>query len=234
MGTTWSEVITDYAMLEINDIRLQQESAQNPAQFFRRMSAYMKNAIPRFTSPPEEREWLSHTPPQFWDTAWTAPAGGEAATLETGQTGFEMMSVVEAQAARTGETLWVPYTEASYDPETGDVRFPAGIPEGTRFRLDFFTDGVFDYDLSAEEKTILGLFMKLLWTRRFAGDWLNMQPKVKDKSFSTGAESNQIRAMTERGTADSYDVYAQMATYAQNVEYLNLLRQGRVPTPRRP
>ena len=61
-----------------------------------------------------------------------------------------------------------------------------------------------------------------------------MQPKVKDKSFSTGAESNQIRAMTERGTADSYDVYAQMATYAQNVEYLNLLRQGRVPTPRRP
>ena len=35
MGTTWSEIITDYAMVEIDDLRMRAELQDNPALFFR-------------------------------------------------------------------------------------------------------------------------------------------------------------------------------------------------------
>lgn len=46
MGTKWSEIISNHAMLEIDDVRLQEDAANNPAAFLRRMSLYMVNAIP--------------------------------------------------------------------------------------------------------------------------------------------------------------------------------------------
>lgn len=45
MGTTWSEIICDYGMVLINDIRLTEELANDPALFFRKMALYLKNAI---------------------------------------------------------------------------------------------------------------------------------------------------------------------------------------------
>lgn len=46
MGTKWSEVISNHAMVAIDDVRLQEEAANDPAAFLRRMSLYMVNAIP--------------------------------------------------------------------------------------------------------------------------------------------------------------------------------------------
>ena len=71
MGTAWAEIVTEYARVEINDIRLQKDAQENPALFFRRMSLYMKNAVPLFNQPPEMQSWLSGTEPSFGDTTWT-------------------------------------------------------------------------------------------------------------------------------------------------------------------
>lgn len=226
MGTAWAEIITDHAMVEINDIRLQKDAQENPALFFRRMSLYMKNAIPLFSDPPEMQAWLSGIEPSFSDATWTSTGGEGEETVETGLLGFDLMSVVQEQTTRTGELVLVPYNGASYDPETGNVTFPGGIPEGTRFRMDFYTDGHFDKDLSSTEKRILGKCVALVWMERFSGDWLNMQPKVNDKSFSTGSEANHIRSMTERGKALRAELYSEISRYAQNLQYMELVQRG--------
>lgn len=234
MGTAWAEIITDYAMVEINDIRLQKDAKENPALFLRRMSLYMKNAIPLFSDPPEEQAWLSATEPAFADASWVSSGSEEEETVTTEYRGFDLMSVVQEQTARTGELLLLPYTEAAYDPETGVVTFPGGIPEGTIFRMDFYTDGSFANDLSLAEKRILGKCMALVWEERFSGDWLNMQPKVNDKSFNVGSEANHIRSMTERGKALRAELYAEISRYAQNLQYMELVKRGAMSPYRRP
>ena len=53
MGTPWSEIITDYAMVVIGDTRMREDLATNPALFFRRMAGWMQMSIPMLKSPPE-------------------------------------------------------------------------------------------------------------------------------------------------------------------------------------
>ena len=233
MGTAWAEIVTDYAMVEINDIRLQKDAQENPALFFRRMSLYMKNAVPLFNQPPEMQSWLSGTEPSFGDTTWTSPGGEDSQTVETGLVGFQLMSVAQEEIARTGELLLLPYTGAAYDPDTGAVTFPGGISEGTRFRLDFYTDGTFDNTLSQEEKRILGKCVALVWNEHFAADWLNLQPKIQDKSFSVGSEANHIRSLTERGRVLRSALYEEMRRYAQNLAYQDLAKRGALRPYRR-
>lgn len=226
MGTAWAEIITDHAMVEINDIRLQKDAQENPALFFRRMSLYMKNAIPLFSDPPEMQAWLSGAEPSFGEDSWVSTGSEGEVTVATGLLGFDLMSVVQEQTTRTGELVLVPYNGARYDPETGNVTFPGGILEGIRFRMDFYTDGQFGKELSPTEKRILGKCVALVWMERFSGDWLNMQPKVNDKSFSTGSEANHIRSMTERGKALRAELYNEISRYAQNVQYMELVQRG--------
>ena len=45
MGTAWSDVITA-AMVEIDDVRLQEQLDASPAQFYRRMAALVDLALP--------------------------------------------------------------------------------------------------------------------------------------------------------------------------------------------
>ena len=59
MGTKWSEIISDHAMVIIDDVRLQEEAANDPAAFLRRMSLYVKNAIPLFSQPVQMRVYLA-------------------------------------------------------------------------------------------------------------------------------------------------------------------------------
>ena len=58
MGTKWSEVISNHAMVAIDDVRLQEEAANDPAAVLRRMSLYMVNAIPLFSLPVQMRAYL--------------------------------------------------------------------------------------------------------------------------------------------------------------------------------
>ena len=65
--TEYSEIICDYFMVQQSDTRLQDELEENQAKFFRKMSMYMKNAIPMFNRPPDVRQWLTHTDADFDD-----------------------------------------------------------------------------------------------------------------------------------------------------------------------
>ena len=74
MGTKWSEIISNHAMLEIDDVRLQEEAANDPAAFLRRMSLYMVNAIPLFSLPVQMRAYLADglVQPSYGDFYWTS------------------------------------------------------------------------------------------------------------------------------------------------------------------
>ena len=53
MGTAVSEIITNFAMVEIDDERLNESTQVNPALFYRRMTLYFDAAMPIFRRPPE-------------------------------------------------------------------------------------------------------------------------------------------------------------------------------------
>lgn len=234
MGTTWSEIITDYAMVEIDDLRMRTELQDNPALFFRGMSLYMKNAIPYFNNPPEMQGWLKNTLPSFADYYWTVPADTtEETVVPTGQPGYEIMSVQIRSEEENGVVGVTPYIGATYDSETGNVTFPAGLTEGTQFQMDFYTDGTFDNDLTEEEKRILGLCVDYVWNVRFSGNWLNMQPKVQDANFTVGSEANYTRAQTERMRQKRIALNDEIHKYAQNVAYREMGRVGYLEPYRR-
>lgn len=234
MGTTWSEIITDYAMVEIDDLRMRAELQDNPALFFRGMSLYMKNAIPYFNNPPEMQQWMKNTPPSFADYNWTVPTDtAEETVVQTGQLGYELMSVQILSEEENGVVGVTPYIGATYDSETGNVTFPAGLTEGTQFQMDFYTDGTFDNDLTEEEKRILGLCVDYVWNTRFSGNWLNMQPKIQDANFSVGSEANYTRSQTERMRQKRIALNDEIHKYAQNVAYREMGRVGYLEPYRR-
>ena len=220
--TTFSEIIGDYAMVQIDDERLQRLLAENPARFFRKMSMYMMNAIPRFTHPPEARIWLRHTPPAFDEYTYTVTGtdiGGTA--VQTGVTGFSIVSAAYTADDGYGGLEDVPVEITGSDPITGEVTLAIGsdIPEGTPIQLDFYTDGVFDRELDARVKRILGLCVQLEWEMRFANAFLIQTPKIKDKSFDVGSESNLTRANTERIRMLTDHLNDEMRNFEQDEAY---------------
>lgn len=219
MGTAISEVISNYAMVEINDQRLIEQKELNPALFLRRMTLYVKNGAAVFTEPPEVREWLKYSEPQFADFLWRSAASETPQVVKTGKTGYDIMSVQINTVQKNGQIVSAPYSEAEYDPETGDVTFPAGLQAGVEFQMDFYKDGYFAAELGEQEKRILGLCTAVVWYERFSNDWLNMQPKISDGSFSTAAESGHIRAMSERMRERRAALYDEMKKYSQNLTY---------------
>lgn len=195
---TYSEIICDYFMVQQEDVRLQDELAENPAGFFRKMALYMKNAIPRFNRPPEAKEWLKHTDPDYCDlTTVTEQLLNPGDTVSTGMTGYELMSagIIEEDDLGTPSYRSV---DAEYDAETGTVTVNEVIEAGRELQFDFYTDGTFDYELTDEMKGILGLCVQYVWEFRFNNDFLPRTPKVHDDSFKTGNESNWIAKGTER------------------------------------
>jgi len=195
---TYSEIICDYFMVQQEDVRLQDELAENPAGFFRKMALYMKNAIPMFNRPPEAKEWLKHTDPD-----WTAVSieteqlMNPGDTVDTGAAGYEMMSagIIEEDDLGTPSYRSV---DTEYDSETGEVTINEVVESGVELQFDFYTDGTFDYELTDEMKGILGLCVQYVWERRFNNDFLSRTPKIHDDSFTTGNESNWISKGTER------------------------------------
>lgn len=226
MGTTWSEIITDYAMVEIDDLRMRAELQDNPALFFRGMSLYIKNAIPYFNNPPEMQQWLKNTPPSFADYYWTAVASESETVVQTGFPGYDLVSIQVISTDENGTATTTPYTGATYDSETGDVTFPADLVNGTQFQIDFYTDGRFDNELTGEEKRILGLCVDYVWNTRFSGNWLNMQPKIQDANFSVGSEANYTRSQTERMRQKRIALNDEIHKYAQNIAYREIGKAG--------
>lgn len=220
--TTFSEIIGDYAMVQIDDERLQRLLAENPARFFRKMSLYMLNAIPRFTHPPEARIWLRHTPPAFDEYTYTVTGmdAGEI-TINTGVTGFSLVSAAYTTDDGYGGLEDIPVEITAFDAETGEVTLFVSpeIPGGTPIQMDFYTDGIFDRELDGRVKRILGLCVQLEWEMRFVNAFLIQTPKIHDKSFDVGSESNMTRANTERIRMLTDHLNDEMRNFEQDEAY---------------
>lgn len=222
MGTAWSEIICDYGMVLINDIRLTEELANDPALFFRKMSLYLKNAIPMFGKPPEEKARLCGTEPRYDSYTFTVQEDGEQ-TIETGMTGYELCSVEIIRLDKFGNPVSVPVQGTTYDAETGTVTIPEGPEVWDRLDINFYTDGAFPVELSYSEKEILGLCLQYIWESRYAGDWLNRVPKPKGKSFDVPSSAPQTRADTERLQFLKYQINGKIRSYMQSLAYQNVV-----------
>ena len=224
--TTFIDVICNHAMVEIADIRLQNDMETSQARFFRKMALYMLNAIPRFNRPPEAREWLKFTAPVYDDYDYTADSilTGNTITIETGKTGFEIVSAIKMQNSGYGTTEYVPIPDIIYDAQTGNVTISTNeISAGEQIALDFYTDGYFDRELGYDMKDILGLLIQYVWESRFANDYLIQQPKIKDKSFDVGNEANYMRAATERMRYLSERINQRLKAFEQRLAYQNFV-----------
>ena len=222
--TTFIDVICNHAMVEIADVRLQTQMGISPAQFFRKMSLFVINAVPRFNRPPEAREWLKFTAPSYDDMEYIVPASYEGGDLviTTQSTGYDMASVVKKVEDGYGGIEYQPISNAVYDKETGIITIPDGfVNSGDILEIDFYTDGVFDRELGYDMKDILGLLIQYVWEFRFANDFILQQPKIKDKSFDVGNEANHMRASTERMRFLSERINQRLKAFEQGVEYRN-------------
>lgn len=220
--TTFIDVICNHAMVEIADIRLQNDMQTSQARFFRKMALYMLNAIPRFNRPPEAREWLKFTAPAYDDYDYTVPDDHYSGDIEieTGLAGFEIVTAIKLQDTGYGTYEFIPVTDMAYDAETGKVTISDGsISVGDRIAIDFYTDGYFDRELGYDMKDILGLLVQYVWEQRFANDYLLQQPKIKDKSFDVGNEANHMRASTERMRFLSERINQRLKSFEQNIAY---------------
>lgn len=221
MATQFADVITGYALPVIDDVRLQEELAKNPAVLLRRMSIFLTVAIPSLNYPPTLVPYLLDglTEARYDDYYWVAGESETETAIETGKIGYELMSCQLNKAAQDGTIYSTPYKQASYDPETGEVTFPAGIAAGTEFQIDFYSDGTFANDLTPSIKRLLGLAIAIVWDERFTRNWLNMQQKIHDKSFDTVNEGTYMRESSNRLEKNRAEFFAQLRKYEQDCAY---------------
>lgn len=219
-GTTFSDIICNHALVEIDDVRLQKKLAESPARFYRTMAMYMMNAIPRFHKPPEAREWLKFTAPQYDDYQYTTTDQdtGESIAIETGVKGYELCNAILIQADGYGGVANIPLP-TEYDEETGVVTIQGAFQPGMTIDIDFYTDGVFDRNLGYDVKRILGLCVQVVWENRFVNAFLIQQPKIKDRSFDVGNEANYMRASTERLRELTARLNGELNAFEQDIEY---------------
>ena len=224
MGTAWSDIITNSAMVVIGDDRMQDDLRTDAALFFRRMSSWMGMAIPMLKSPPELLVYLTDglVEPQYADFEWTSDqiSTTQETVVETGKVGYELCNCVSVQYARNGDAAFFPYTVFTYDPYTGLVTFPHQDSADVEYRLDFYTDGQFAHDLTFRQKRLLGLAIAVTWDNRFNREWLNIQPKVKDKSFNTPNENTTMKESTARYTENLQLFYSELRGYEQECAYM--------------
>lgn len=228
MGTKWAEIISDYAMLIINDIRLQDEAAENPAEFMRKMSIYTSYGMSLLEEPPELLPYLEAglTEPDYDDFYWTSTDESVSQTetvVHTGLIGYSLFSCGIRSVDAAQNVHYVPYTLASYDAETGDVTFPQQSESGVEYQLDFYIDGEFASELSRSIKKLLGKAVAVGWDERFTNTWINKQPKIHDKSFDVGNESNYIRASSESHGKMYAELCEAMNKYSQNCAYMQVV-----------
>ena len=227
MGTTWSEIITNYASLFIDDERFSDDLAADPALYFRRMSLYMTAAIPMLSSPPQLLERLTNglENPTYGDAEWTSTADSLTGETEvtTGNAGYDLFSCVVREVSTSGEVMLTPYAEAVYDENTGIVTFPVQTSENVQYQMDFYKDGDFAFDLTPWQKRLLGLAFAIVWDERFSRNWLNIQMKIKDASFETVNESNYMNAVQNRLESNHALFNDEMHKYEQAVAYANVV-----------
>lgn len=218
--TTVSEVIGQ-AMIIIDDIRMQQELAVSPAQFYRTFYQYLEAAMTQVTKPPELYEYITQNyhAPTYADYTWvsTAESTSSVTQIATGMPEYELVSCTIISADGTRKT---PYSDFTYDAATGDIVMPAQAADNIEYTFDFYTDGYFD-NLTARMERLLAEAFAIIWDERFQRNWLNMTPKLQDSSFSVVNEANYMSKLTERMVANRLRFSDELRNYEQDFAYRN-------------
>lgn len=224
--TQISEIIKK-AMVIIDDVRLTQQLAENPAIFYRRMCGYVELAIPMLSSPPELYRYITDnlTESEFASAAWvsTEESLTQETDVDTGKTGFDLCCV---SMYDQDEKSVIQYTGAEYDPETGVVTFPVQTDTEIVYDIDFYKDGSVA-ELTPQMERLFALAVAVMWNERLDNNWLNIQPKIKDSSFSTINESNYIDKMTARAKEKRLEFTDELKKFEQNTMYERVVRNRR-------
>ena len=230
--TSILKILTQYCDVYVDDINFKELLHTNAPLYARRMWQLFRPSISLFTIPAETQNYLLGTPsnpritePLFNDYRFTATQTYTADyTLELGTeyVGFELFSAnIIVTDSLGGATITA--TNAQYNSSTGTIIIPASetepLTQGTVIEFDFFTDGYFEADLSAEMLNILGVCFQCVWTDRFNTDWLSNVSKIEDKSFSEQNRANKMRADTERLEAIQRKLAGLMRRFEQNGFY---------------
>ena len=225
MGTAWAEVICNYAMPLIDDVRLTDQMEENPALFFRRLSMYVRLALPLLSRPPELDSYLRYEIKKatYADTEWTSTeeSAEQTTVLETGMIGYQLFSCSQYTTDISGLVTTKPVSGVTYDADTGEVTFPIQKEAGLQYSLDFYTDGSFYYELTEAQKRLLGLAMGIVWDERFNRNWLNITQKIHDSSFDTVNESNYMRESQSRLVSNKRLLNDELRKYEQDLAYSN-------------
>lgn len=220
--TNIADVISQ-VMIYIDDIRLQQELAINPALFYRKMSQWFEAAMPMLSRPPELYHYVTneYVPASYTDYQWvsTEDSISVETVVDTGITGYELCSVVQVSEDSTYSTA---YSEATYNSETGEITFPMQTESGVVYDINFYNDGSVA-DLTPAQMRLMALAVVQVWGERFTNNWLNMQMKIKDNSFSTVNESNYIDKTTVRYVELRQAFNDELKKYEQDNAYENLV-----------
>lgn len=231
MATAWADIVSA-AMVQIDDVRLEEQMAVSPAQFYRRMSALILQALPLLSRPPELLSFFQKDmqAPAYDDYEWVSDGASTQAETEvsTGMTGYDLCSVTQRVQAPNGTVSLVPYSGAAYDAETGIVTMPQQTATGISYDFDFYTDGTFT-DLTETQMRLFALAVAVVWDERFSRSWISMTPKIHDDSFETVNEANYTQQITKRlhdnriAFNDELRFYEQLCAY--NGAFRNRLRQ---------
>jgi hypothetical protein len=223
LAVTFSQILTQYVMQEVNDINWTRELEMSPARFFRAKSDTLISSIPLFNRPPEVQSWLTYTNPSYDDYLYMVEHNESGpVTIETGKTGYELCSAVLVTTDATGFTAYTPLT-ADYDIQTGNVTISGSVKSGDKIDIDFYTDGVFDYELTPEMCEIIAQCVGVKWfNRNFGNDWLDNKQKIKDKSFDIGSTSAQMTAVSARKKEIRLALNDRLLHFEQN----ETMRQG--------
>lgn len=215
MTTNWSDIIAATQTV-LHDVRWQEQLAINPAQFYRAKSAYITMALPLLCRPPALLQYLQNgmVEPSYASAAWESTEESilTSTTVETGLTGFSLISVVRRSEDGTEAT---PYPQAVYDPASGSVTFPKQAAAGIQYEMDFYTDGVFPA-LTPSQKRLFALAAAIVWDEHFERDWLNLTPKIHDASFETVNEANYIDKSVKRLTENRERFADELRKYEQD------------------
>ena len=226
MATKWADIIAA-AMILIDDVRLEEQIAVSPAQFYRRMVGWVNLAFPKLNKPPRLLEFLKRgkVEPEYDDFLWeSTPESVETETnVITGKIGYELCSVAVRIFHDNGTISELPYESAVYDAETGIVTFPKQEQAGISYDIDFYTDGEFP-DLTETQMRLFALAIATLWDDRFARDWLSIGGKLHDDNFNAPNEAQYMEKANKRlrenlvAFHDELRDYEQLCAYAATVK----------------
>lgn len=229
MDTNWREIICNGAMVLIDDVRLGEALAESPPRFLRKMALYMDLALPMLNRPPElySRIQGGLARPAFDSMDWVSTpesTQGETA-VDTGKPGYQLFSCLRREE-EAGEVVLVPAPQVAYNSETGEVTFPIQPEAGIVYELDFYTDGHFAGELTPAQKRLAALAVACVWDERFSRNWLNLQPKIKDSSFSVGSEATYMRAAAERLERNRAAFFDELNKYEQDAAWNGAVPQS--------